>query len=154
MLYQLGPINSVIFFGQITTSQFFDMGIIMSFLGAQGTFTYSERISTVVVNGLYGFFNLHIFRSLIPPFCLTNNLTTIQNLALRYVTAFYPLVVVVFVYVCIRLHARNFRLVVYCWKPFLKSFLRFRRSVDPKTSVIDAFATFILLSWSTVVLHM
>ena len=142
-----GPINSVIFFGQITTSQFFDMGIVMSFLGAQGTFTYSERISTVIVNGLYGFFNLHIFRSLIPPFCLTNNLTTIQNLALRYVTAFYPLVVVVFVYVCIRLHASNFRLVVYCWKPFLKCFLCFRRSVDPKTSVIDAFATFILLSY-------
>ena len=143
-----GPINSVIFFGQITTLQFVDMGIVMSFLGAQGTFTYSERISTVVVNGLYGFFNLHIFRSLIPPFCLTNHLSTIQNLALRYVTAFYPLVVIVFVYVCIRLHASNFRIVVYCWKPFLKCFLRFRRSVDPKTSVIDAFATFILLSYA------
>ena len=143
-----GPINSVIFFGQITTSQVVDMGTVMSFLGAQGTFTFSERISTVVVNGLYGFFNLHIFRSLIPPFCLTNNLTTIQNLALRYVTAFYPLVVIVFVYVCIRLHASNFRLVVYCWKPFLKCFLRFRRRVDPKTSVIDAFATFILLSYA------
>ena len=142
-----GPINSVIFFGQITTSQLVDMGTVMSFLGAQGTFTFSERISTVVINGLYVFFNLHIFRSLIPPFCLTKNLTTTQNLALRYVTAFYPLVVIVFVYVCIRLHASNFRPVVYCWKPFLKCFLRFRRRVDPKTSVIDAFATFILLSY-------
>ena len=104
-------------------------------------------MSTAAVVELYGFFNLDIFHALIPPFCLTNNLSTLQASALRYVIAFYPLVVIVFLYVCIRLHASNFRPVIYCWKPFLKCFLRFRRSVDPKTSVIDAFATFLLLSY-------
>ena len=142
-----GPINSFIFFGQITTSPFINMSNVMSVLGAQGTFTYFRRLSTVVVDSLYSILNLYIFHAFIPPFCLTNNLSTLQALALRYVIAFYPLVVIVFLYVCIRLHANNFRPVVYCWKPFLKCFLRFRRSVDPKTSVIDAFATFILLSY-------
>ena len=142
-----GPFNSFIFYGQITTSPFISMGLIMSVLGAQGTFTYSDRMSTVAVAELYGFCNLHIFGATIPPSCLTNHLSTLQALALEYVLAFYPLVVIVFLYVCIQLHASDVRLVVYCWKPFLKCFLRFRRSVNPKTSIIDAFATFILLSY-------
>ena len=142
-----GPINSFIFCGQITTAPFLGVGFIVSVLRAQGTFTYSYKTSTVTVAALYGMWNLYIFRAIIPPFCLTNHLSTLQAYALEYVLAFYPLVVIVFLYVCIRLHASDFRPVVYCWKPFLKCFLRFRRSVDPKTSIIDAFATFILLSY-------
>ena len=142
-----GPVNSVIFFGQITTSPFLGMGLVVSVLGAQGTLTYSNRMSTLVVAALYDVSSLQVFRTIIPPFCLTNHLNTLQARALEYVLALYPLVVIVFLYICIRLHAGDFRPVVYCWKPFLKCFLRFRRSVDPKTSVIDAFATFILLSY-------
>ena len=69
-------------------------------------------------------------------------------MTLVYISAFYPLVLIVLLYVGIKLHHWNFRSVVYCWKPFLKPFLRFRRIVDPKTSVIDVFATFILLSYA------
>ena len=142
-----GPVNSFIFYAQITASPLFGTGFVMSVLGAQGTFTYSSRMSTVVVAALYDMWNLSVFRAIIPPFCLTNHLSTLQAYALDYIVAFYPLVVIVFLYVCIRLHAGDFRPVVYCWKPFLKCFLRFRRSVDPNTSVIDAFATFALLSY-------
>ena len=119
----------------------------MSVLGAQGTFTYSNRKSTVVVAALYELWNLSIFSVIVPSVCLTNHLRTLQAFALEYVVAIYPLIVIVFLYVCIQLHASNFRPVVYCWKPSLKCFFRFRRSVDPKTSVIDAFATFALLSY-------
>ena len=142
-----GPFNSFIFYAQITASPFLDIGFVMSVLGAQGTFTYSNRMFTVVVAALYNFWNLYIFQVIIPPFCLTNHLSTLQAFAFDYIVAFYPLVVIVFLYVCIRLHAGDFRPVVFCWKPFLKCFLRFRRSVDPRTSIIDAFATFILLSY-------
>ena len=143
-----GPINSFIFYAQVTTSPFLGMDLIMSVLGVQGTFTYSNRMSTAVVAALYNMWNLSIFRAIIPPFCLTNHLSTLQAYALDYILAFYPLIVIVFLYVCIRLHAGDFRPVVFCWKPFLQCFLRFRRSVDPKTSIIDAFATFILLSYA------
>ena len=142
-----GPVNSFIFYAQITASPFLGIGFVMSVLGAQGTSTYPNRMSTVVVDTLYNFWNLYILEVIIPPFCLTNHLSTSQAYALDYMVAFYPLVVIVFLYVCIRLHAGDFRPVVYCWKPFLKCFLRFRRSVDPRTSIIDAFATFILLSY-------
>ena len=142
-----GPINSFIFYAQITAAPFRNIGFVMSVLGTQGTFTYSTRMSTVTVAALYDMWNLSIFRAIIPAFCLTNHLRILQAYSLEYILAFYPLVVIVFLYVCIRLYSSDFRPVVYCWKPFLKCFLRFRRSVDPKTSIIDAFATFILLSY-------
>ena len=142
-----GPVNSFILFAQFSTSPFIDIGTVMSVMASQGTFSYSRRISTVVVDGIYELLNLNFFYAFIPPFCLTSHFSTVQAFALQYVIAFYPLVAIIFLYVCIRLHASNFRPIVYCWKPFLKCFIRFRRRVDPTTSVIDAFATFILLSY-------
>ena len=141
-----GPINSVIFFGQATTATY-DIAFIVSVLGSQGTSTYSNRISTTTVAAIYDFFNMRVLSSFIPPLCLTNHLTRLQVYALDSATAFYPLTLILFLYICIQLHGQNFRPVVYCWKPFLKFILHIRRSIDPKTSIVDAFATFILLSY-------
>ena len=142
-----GPVNSVIFFGQITASSYYNVGFIASVLGAQGTFTYSNRKSTTILAAIYDSMNLNFFKSLVSPYCLPIHLTRLQSNALHIATAFYPLILIVFLYVCIQLHFRNFRPIVYCWQPFLKCFLHIRRSVDPNTSIIDAFATFILLSY-------
>ena len=142
-----GPINSFIFFGQVTASNFYNIGSIASVLGAQDTFTFSYRTSTITIAAIYDVLSLNIFRYIVPPFCSTNHFTRLQAYALEYIVAFYPLILILFLYICIQLHARNFSPIVYCWKPFLKCFLRIRRSVDPKTSIIDAFATFILLSY-------
>ena len=49
-------------------------------------------------------------------------------------------------YVLIELHSRNFRLLVYLWRPFRRLFIYFRKQWDIKTSVIEVFATFLLLS--------
>ena len=46
----------------------------------------------------------------------------------------------------IELHSRNFRFLVCLWKPFRRFFIHFRKQWDIKTSVIEAFATFLLLS--------
>jgi len=40
----------------------------------------------------------------------------------------YPLFLLVITYVCIEVHARNFRLVVYLWKPFHRCFAKVRRN--------------------------
>ena len=74
--------------------------------------------------------------------CLANHLTRLQAHALDSSTAFYPLTIILFLYVCIQLHNRNFRPIVYCCKPFQKCLLYLRRSIDPKT-----FSTFIVLSY-------
>ena len=143
-----GPINSFIFFGQITASTFFNMGYIESVLEAQGSgFHYKNRLSTTLLAAIYDILNLNIFVAFIPPFCLTSKLSSLQALTLQYVSAFYPLILIILLYICIKLHDNDFKPIVYCWKPFRNCFQRLRRSVDAKTSVLDTFATFILLSY-------
>ena len=71
---------------------------------------------------------------------------TLQALALDYGIAFYPLALIIVTYVLIELHAHNVKFIVWIWKPFHRCFARFRQKWDIKTSTIDAFATFLLLS--------
>ena len=94
---------------------------------------------------VYGIWNLDFFRTLIPPFCLPVN--TLQTLAMDYAVAFYPMVLIVVTYVVVELHAHNVRVVVLVWKPFHRCLARFRRHWNMKTSLVEAFATFLLLSF-------
>ena len=94
---------------------------------------------------LYSFWNLDLFRSVIPDICL--NITTLQALALEYLVALYPFVLIMFSYFTIELYDRNLTLIVAAWKLFRKVLTIFRRSWDIRTSVIDSFATFFLLSY-------
>ena len=96
----------------------------------------------------YGIWNLDFFRSLEPGFCLSPHITTLQFLALGYLTALYPLILVATCFICIELHARNFRPLVWLWRPCQRCLSRFHRSWEPKTSIVDAFATFLLLAYT------
>ena len=102
-----------------------------------------ETLGQIIV-ALYGIWNLDFFCTLIPHICLEVN--TLQALALDYATACYPLLLIVASYVLIELHAHNFRLLVYLWKPFRRFFIYFRKQWNIKTSVIEVFATFLLLA--------
>ena len=85
---------------------------------------------------------------LIPPFCVSQDLKNIHVLALQYVSAFYPLLLIAFTYACVELHAHNFRSIVWFWKPFHRCCVNVRRRWDTKASLIEVFATFLLLSYS------
>ena len=71
-------------------------------------------------------------------------------LALEYIVAFYPIFLIIITFVCIKLHDNNFRPVVLLWKPFHRYFVHFRRRWDSKASIINAFTTFLLLSFSKI----
>ena len=59
--------------------------------------------------------------------------------------------VLVFVtFMLIELHGRNVRIFVWLWRPFNKLFARFRRSWDIHYSIVNAFSTFLLLSYSKI----
>ena len=94
---------------------------------------------------VYGIWNLDFFRTVIPPICLPMN--TMQILALEYVVALYPLLLIVTSYLLLMAYEREFRVVVWLWRPFHKCFVRFRRPWNLRYSIIDAFATFLLLSY-------
>ena len=99
---------------------------------------------------LCGLWNLDFFRSIVPPFCVSPNMKNRHAFALEYIEAFYPLILILITYVCIKLHDHNFRPVVLLWKPFHRCFVYFRRSWDSEASIINAFATFLLLSFSKI----
>ena len=91
--------------------------------------------------------NLDFFRLLYPPFCLQANASTLKVLSLDYITAAYPLVLIILTYTLVTLHYHNCRLVVWLWKPFLRCCIRFQKKCNIRNSLVDAFATFFLLSY-------
>ena len=99
---------------------------------------------------LCGIWSLDFFRAVIPPFCVSSNIKTVHALALEYVVAFYPVCLILITYLCIKLHDNNFRPVVWLWKPFHRHFVHLRRRWDSKASIINAFTTFLLLSFSKI----
>ena len=103
---------------------------------------YVKFLATV-----YGIWNLDFFRIVIPPICLPLN--TMHIIALDYLVAVYPLFLLVCVYVLLTAHDRRCRLVVWLWRPFLWCTTRLRQSWNIRHSIIDAFATFLLLSYMT-----
>ena len=91
--------------------------------------------------------NTYFFRLAYTPFCLHPNTSTLQVLSLDYIIAAYPLALIILTYTLVRLHYHNCTLVVWLWKPFINCFARCRRQWDIQNSLVDAFATFLLLSY-------
>ena len=71
------------------------------------------------------------------------NLSTLQVLALDYAIAFYPLLLLVVTYFLIELHSYGCWPIVQLWRPFQRCC---RNRWDIRSSIINAFATFLSLS--------
>ena len=59
----------------------------------------------------------------------------------------YPLALIILTYTLVTLHYPNCRLVVCLWRPFLKCCIHFRRQWNIQNSLVNTFATFLLLSY-------
>ena len=100
-----------------------------------------------ILLALYGVWRLNFMQFLIPPFCVSTSLTTLQLASLGYVSSVYPLVLCIITYYLITFHDRGNWLLVRIWKPFHKLFINSSRPSNIQCSVIHTFATFILLSY-------
>lgn len=115
-------------------------------------FLYSadkSHLATLVlyILTIYGLLNMDFFVYVVPPFCISNNMSTLTVIALDYAIALYPLLLLAVIYLLIEIHDRGCWLFVWVWKPFHKCLARFRRSWDIKGSIINAFATLYVLSF-------
>ena len=93
---------------------------------------------------LYGVWNFDFFRPFYSDICLGIGL--LPTLALDYVIAVYPLLLMAITYLLINLYDKNYRVIVIVWKPFKIVFSQFKKNWNIRSSLIDSFATFFLLS--------
>ena len=110
----------------------------------------SGNILFDLVVSSYSIWNLDFFRSVYRPFCLHPNVSTLQTFALEYTVAVYPLVLIILSYFFVKLHD-HYSIVVRIWKPFYWCFAQIRREWNVHSSLIGAFATFILLSYVKII---
>ena len=96
---------------------------------------------------LYGAFNLDFFRYVLPPLCISTHLKPIHRNLFGYISAFYPLFLIFLSWFCVKLHDNNVKPLVMLWRPFHRCFVRLRKGWNTRNDLIDAFASFIILSY-------
>ncbi len=65
--------------------------------------------------------------------------------------AFYPFVLILLTYVLVTIYDKHYRILVWMWKPFKWCLSHYQRQWNIKTSLIEVFATFVLLSYVKII---
>ncbi len=86
------------------------------------------------------------FYDLLNPFCLHPKLNVFAILCLKYVTVVYPFLLIFLTYALITAYDKEYKVLVWMWKPFKACLFRFRKTWNIRTSLVEIFATFIILS--------
>lgn len=142
-----GPANAFIFFAQIVSSTFS--------VDADGQINYKSitKHSSQIKQAytfLYGIWNLDFFTAIDYDgwlFCLSPHIGALQIMTLKFIAAVYPLVIIVLVIALVWLYDRNNRLVVCLFRPVHWCSARFLRRLNIQRSLMDALATFFILSY-------
>ena len=137
-----GGLSAFIFFSQMIINNVFFCPSLISI--SQRLFGYWPM---QILLALYGVWSLNVVQFMIPPFCVSTHLTTLQVVSLGYVSSVYPLILCITTYYLIQLHAGGNSFLVKVWTPFRKYFMNSNRKSSIEESVIYTFGTFILLSY-------
>ena len=86
--------------------------------------------------------------NIVPPFCISDKITNLNALLFEYILVIHPIFLVLITCLCFKLHARNYRILVFLWKPFRSACIRIRRKWCGNGSIVHAYATLLLLSFS------
>ena len=97
-----------------------------------------------ILTMLHGIWNLDFFRYILPPFCVSPYLKNIHILFLGYISAAYPILLIILTLVLVELYSRNLQPFVWLWNK-LSCFIAHRKS---KIKLTDIFATFLFLSYT------
>ena len=95
----------------------------------------------------FGIWNLDFFRMVYTPFCLQPQTNSLHVISLDYLIAVYSLMLVALSFGLAVLYDHNVKLIVCLWKPLVPIFIKFRRDWNIRNSLLEAFATFFLLSY-------
>ena len=106
----------------------------------------TSNIANKILISLYSVWNLDVLQVYMPPMCLGKHFGNLEVLAFQYLIALYPLILVLVTYTLAELHARQWWCVYWLLWPIVKLFKVLHISIDPMRSIMNTFATFVLLS--------
>ena len=132
--------NAFVLLCQVLSAPFVMRNLLVAVMSSKDETVYVKLLGT-----FYSIWNLDFFRTLYPPICLPLN--TLQLIALDYLVAAYPLLLLSFFYVLLMAYNRGYVPFVRLLKPCLWCAARLRQEWFIKNSIIDSFATFIVLSY-------
>lgn len=115
----------------------------------QDRFLQNNKLQSKLIQvgiSMFSIWNLDFFRSIYHPFCLHPNLSSLGIVALDYLIATYPLLLVITTYGFLEIYDRS-SFIQKVMKPIYKCCFHFRKEWDIKQSLIGVFSTFILLSY-------
>ena len=101
---------------------------------------------------VYGFVNLDFFREIIPPFCVDEKINGMHTLALSYVSVLYLIALTLTLYFTLEMHYRGCRFTMWLWRHIFKHLIRVKQTWTINTSLVDALATVLLLSYTRLML--
>ena len=134
-----GPANAFILYAQVVSTTFD--------LSANGQvplntiYPYIGRLLRVY-RIPYNIFNLNFISNILPPFCLSRNFNSLDVIALNYVVAVFPLVMILLVILFYNCPCSQ-RINISSYVKYFK-----RHEWRLANSLIDAFAAFVLLSYT------
>ena len=83
-----------------------------------------------------------------PPLCLSEHLEEFYIHFLEFLATIYPFIVLTMTYGVIKLHMKNFKPLVALWRLCRRCYVGFYRAWDPRSSMIQAFASLFFLSYA------
>ena len=141
-----GPTNAFVLFAQMISATYgVNAGLIINYSSIE----YSADFIRKIYVSLYGLWNLDFFESFdIIPICLTPDTTVLTLHTLQYLTAIYPLMFLGVFAIVLTLYERGNRVTILLLKPLHRLLARCFRFFNLKRSIMDAFATFLVLSYT------
>ena len=102
-------------------------------------------VTAITLSALWSFDPL-LFVS--PPLCISQHMEEIYIPYLEFVATLYPFILLLMTYVTIKLHSKSFKPLVFIWGLCSRGYVKFYRAWDPRSSIIQAFASLFFLSYA------
>ncbi len=141
-----GPANSFVLFAQVISTTFgVSVGEVLDY---SSQIPCADTIRKIYIS-IYSLGNLEFFESIeVWLYCLGPNITQLHLVSFKFITAIYPLLVLLIAAILVSQYDKSNRMVVCLLKPIHRLFARcVNRVFNLNRSIMDAFATFLVLSY-------
>ena len=83
-----------------------------------------------------------------PPLCISPSIKEFHIPLLEFLATIFPFLLLLLSYALMEIHAKNFKPLVVLWRWFSRVYVNFYRAWNPRSSMIQAFASLFFLSYA------